>query len=168
MATEDIKKLLEKRAKLREELHKIDSFLDLYRELIGTEPVPSETNVSAKRVEKVAEHYRRRSGTVKPSDLGPMVRRILLDHGKPMTRSELVKALEDRDVPLGGADKSKYLGTILWRAREAFTNIEGQGYWPSDVPWEGKGQGLHPGKSTTFLVDADGSLRPPPAEEPGS
>lgn len=135
MAENEIKKIMEKRELLRQELEKIDNFLDLYRELTGTEAVRSEPPVSGS-VEPPKSHGRKRtSGTAKPSDVGPMARRILLEHGKPMTRSELLNALEERDVVLAGDDKAKYLGTILWRMKEAFVNLDGYGYWPRDKPF---------------------------------
>ncbi len=39
-----------------------------------------------------------------------------------------------RGIPLAGKDKSKNLGTILWRFSDRFLNILGQGYWPKDAP----------------------------------
>lgn len=137
MAENEIKKIIEKRELLRQELEKIDNFLDLYRELTGTEAERSEASVASGDIEAPKSHGRKRTtGTAKPSDVGPMARRILLDHGKPMTRSELLNALEERDVVLAGDDKAKYLGTILWRMREAFVNLDGHGYWPKDQPYE--------------------------------
>jgi hypothetical protein len=137
MAENEIKKIMEKRELLRQELEKIDNFLDLYRELTGTEAVRSEPSAATDSAEPPKSHGRKRTpGTAKPSDVGPMARRILLDNGKPMTRSELLKALEERDVVLAGEDKAKYLGTILWRMKEAFINLEGFGYWPKDKPFE--------------------------------
>lgn len=136
MAENDIKKIMEKRELLRQELQKIDNFLDLYHELIGgTEMVHNDPSAPTSRPSgEPKSHGRKRSrGTVKPSDLGPMARRILLEHGRPMTRSELLKALEERDVVLAGEDKARYLGTIMWRMKEVFVNLDGYGYWPRDV-----------------------------------
>lgn len=132
MAEDEIKKIVEKRELLRQELEKIDNFLELYRELTGTEDVHSETRPKRRRIRIHPSLRRERSGTVKPADIGPMVRRILLDHGKPMTRSELLAAFRERDVDLAGEDKAKYLGTVLWRMKEAFVNLDGYGYWPRD------------------------------------
>src|SRR3954447_7273819 len=67
----------------------------------------------------------------------PLAYEVLLEHGRPMTRNELVGAIEARGFPLAGKNKSKNLGTILWRFRNRFDNIEGRGYWPKDVPLKG-------------------------------
>lgn len=49
---------------------------------------------------------------------------------KPLTRYELVDAVEARNLTVGGADKARNMGTILWRSK-AFDN-EGEGYRPKD------------------------------------
>ncbi len=59
---------------------------------------------------------------------------------RPMTRYELVEAVERQGLVIGGNDKARNMGTILWRSGQ-FVN-GGDGYWPKD------------------------SDPPPPAEEP--
>jgi hypothetical protein len=44
-----------------------------------------------------------------------------------------VEALELKGVPVAGTNKSKAIGTILWRLRDQFTNLTGFGYWPVDL-----------------------------------
>lgn len=63
-------------------------------------------------------------------------RDLLVAHGEPMTRGELVKAFENAGITIGGEDQSRNMGTIMWRLKDRFINIEGYGYWPSDVPCE--------------------------------
>jgi hypothetical protein len=46
-----------------------------------------------------------------------------------MTRSEIAHELELRGHPITSTDKAAYIGTILWRHRNRFSNIEGKGYW---------------------------------------
>lgn len=48
--------------------------------------------------------------------------------GRPLTRYELVKAVEAKGKVVGGVDKSRNMGTILWRSK-AFEN-NGEGYRP--------------------------------------
>lgn len=55
-------------------------------------------------------------------------REIILENKAPMTRGELVAAFQDRGWPVGGTDASKNMGTIMWRLRKQFRNIDGQGY----------------------------------------
>ncbi|EHK58745.1 hypothetical protein MAXJ12_03523 [Mesorhizobium alhagi CCNWXJ12-2] len=44
--------------------------------------------------------------------------------------------MESAGVELHSEDKPRYLGTILWREKERFTNIAGQGYVMSDMVTE--------------------------------
>jgi len=49
-----------------------------------------------------------------------------------MTRSELLRRLEHAGFVIEGRDKSKVLGTNIWRSKK-FDTVEGQGYWPNDI-----------------------------------
>ena len=49
-----------------------------------------------------------------------------------MKRGPLVRAMEERSIPVAGKDKAKNLGTILWRHLDQFVSLEGLGYWPRD------------------------------------
>lgn len=60
-------------------------------------------------------------------------RRLILEARKPLKRGELVRLLERDGLPIEGTDKAKVLGTNLWRSGQ-FEQIEGQGYWPKDLP----------------------------------
>ena len=51
-----------------------------------------------------------------------------------MTRGEIVKAFELRDFEIPAKDKSRYLGTIAWRHKGKFVNVNGLGYWLREVP----------------------------------
>ena len=46
-----------------------------------------------------------------------------------MMRGELADAIEAGGVKMPSKDKPRYLGTVLWRERERFVNLEGHGYW---------------------------------------
>lgn len=70
-----------------------------------------------------------------PSDFANMMARVISDMGRPLNRSELVAALEERDVEIPSGDKERYLGTILWRHRDRFTNFPRVGYWLAGRPW---------------------------------
>ena len=70
------------------------------------------------------------SDNPKPSVLIPAVVEILRENGKPMSRRELHDALSARGLVVRGAEPTKTLGTILWRARDVIGSIEGRGYWP--------------------------------------
>lgn len=61
------------------------------------------------------------------------VAKLIAAAGKPLTRSALLEALEARDYVIEGSDKSKVLGTNLWRSK-LFHNLKGSGYWPKTLP----------------------------------
>ncbi len=118
------------REKLLEELRKVEDFLRLYEHLFGAKATkPSATKGSS----EVATRRRARN-VLPPARLAEIAREIILESGHPMTRGQLVEAMEARGIPLAGTDKSKNLGTILWRFSDRFQNIPGEGYWPSDAP----------------------------------
>lgn len=77
---------------------------------------------------------KRVSDNPKPEVVIPAVRQILLENGRPMSRSQLHEALMQRGLEVRGVDPVKTLGTMLWRAREEIQAIKGEGYWPLDVP----------------------------------
>jgi hypothetical protein len=73
-----------------------------------------------------------------PNELALLMQRVIREVGRPMTRGELVAALEARDVEIPGQDKQRYVGTIAWRNKSMFINVEGRGYWVrsqlTDIP----------------------------------
>lgn len=81
--------------------------------------------------------YNLKKGSIKPSAIADRVAEILREEGRPMTRSKIAKRLVELGVPLAGRDTSKYVGTILWRHRERFVNLERLGYWLADVELPG-------------------------------
>lgn len=59
---------------------------------------------------------------------------VLSEHGRPLKRGQLLKELADNGVRIRGGDKSKVLGTTLWRAKDKIISIDGWGYWIKDRP----------------------------------
>ena len=55
--------------------------------------------------------------------------RVIRERGEPLTRGQIVEALEMRDVVIPAVDKSRYIGTLAWRHKSIFVNIDGRGYW---------------------------------------
>lgn len=84
-----------------------------------------------------AETSRRFRGPVRPADVAAAVKSILQRERRPMRRGELVPELEKLGVQLAGRDKNKNLGTILWRHKNEFIQIDNLGYWLKDVPLDG-------------------------------
>jgi hypothetical protein len=70
----------------------------------------------------------------RPDHIADMMERIIREVGHPMTRGEIVAAFERRDVEIPYEDKARYVGTIAWRNKGRFDNIEGRGYWLRGEP----------------------------------
>ena len=118
---------VKRKKELQAEMEEIDSFLRLWRKYAGTEGgqlVVMPPTVSA-AVEGKAPSVR--IGTrLSKGKLAPILRDVLVQAGRPMTRGELVKALDKRDIAIGGGDPRKNMGTIIWRLKDRFVNIEGR------------------------------------------
>jgi hypothetical protein len=151
-----------RREVLRKELEEIDLYLRLHQKFSGTE---TERFAAVKGADVVASHP---DGTHEVMEakrnlprhmMAKVVHDIMLERRKPMSRTEIVEALELKGHPVAGQDKSKAIGTIMWRLRDKFRNIEGLGYWPIDLPYPPT-----PGQS---FADIFGEL-PRPALSSGS
>ena len=105
--------------------------------IIGFKPVSTEArafdNTAPEGPESPPPRTRVRDNP-KPAVLIPAVEEILRERGRPMSRRELHEALSDRGLEVRGAEPTKTLGTILWRARDLISSIEGRGYWPKGDP----------------------------------
>lgn len=124
----------------RREAKKLEEFLRTAGEITGTniefensqKQEPKETYLPANGpVEK--RRFSTRGGSA-PREIVEIMRRVIRETGRPLTRGEIVEALEARDVYLPALDKNRYIGTIAWRYKAFFTHIDGRGYWVSDEP----------------------------------
>lgn len=129
---------VKRRHEILQELEEIDQFLELYRRFakIG-EPLP-EGPPPRKRERNALlaqglQHRPHDRPSISQERFAKEARAILLEHGRPMQRPKLLAAFKARGLEIGGVDESKNLGTKIWRARDKFINIAGEGYWPSDV-----------------------------------
>lgn len=145
---------LRRLAALKEEAIWLENLIRTYRELSGVgrvveNPTSARLNIDlggnvslpsipVDNSEKVPMSRRRGA---KPDEIAHTVQRIIGEVGKPMTRGQLVQALERRDVQLQAADKARYIGTIVWRHKSIFVNIEGRGYWLRGMPLDAKPTG---------------------------
>lgn len=118
------KQALQRRMELAEELRLVNEFISLYEKLFRGRP-----DASALPASEPERPRQRQRNVMSPRQLANLAQEIIIEGGRPMTRSELVDAIEARGVPLAGADRVKNLGTILWRSGQ-FENLEGRGYWP--------------------------------------
>jgi hypothetical protein len=132
MATENprdlISKLLKRREELRLESEALDNLIQTYKQLMMLE---TEKDVEQLNLWRGGQPRHAKSAYV--AEIVAEVRRIVINEGRPMNRSELVRRLEAAGYVLDGRDKSKVLGTNIWRS-DKFFHIDGQGYWPKDIP----------------------------------
>lgn len=153
---------LKKKIKLEKNLEEINNFIEIYKSLDSrTKDVhlaaaktnflntDSSKTISVDKVEKKVDvpiatksHQRviqepktqKRVRGTSPNEIVPMIEDILIAKGLPMTRSEVLKELLKDDVNVGGGDKSKNIGTIMWRRKDKFISLPGQGYWLKNRP----------------------------------
>jgi hypothetical protein len=135
-------------AALKAEIARLEDFLALYEELssAGKKVNRAEalTVVSGQAmgnetpqlpVDKSVDNQRRkRRNGARPDQFADHMERIIREVGRPMTRGEIVAAMERRDILIPYEDKGRYLGTIAWRHKRRFKNVEGRGYWVADLP----------------------------------
>lgn len=129
---------LRRRRQLQAEMKEIDNFLELWKRYAGTEPEHSDSTDTPRirrRITRNAGAKPRKKTLLTNEQLAPIVRDILIAEGHPMTRGMLVAALVDSGFTVGGVQPNRNMGTIMWRLRDRFTNIEGEGYWPKDLPY---------------------------------
>lgn len=130
-----------RRDEIAKELKELDDFIAMHRrtkELLGLNEA-SHVGTSQERTPPgndlaaatPTENKRERiTDNPKPAEVIEEVFRIVREAGRPMTRSELHRALADRGMEVRGANAAKTLGTTLWRARNRLVHIDGYGYWP--------------------------------------
>lgn len=135
--TQVVQELRERKAKLLEELDMIDQYLKLHQKLF---PGASPQNKS--RPETAEDEQESDAVKNDPREVAARAEAILREHGKPIQRGELVRRIEGSGLLLHSKDKNKYLGTILWRNRDRFTNVEGHGYWIKGLDIESPPSGL--------------------------
>lgn len=99
----------------------------------GTTGVALGNNTFPQSVEKRTTLYLKRPAT-RPDRVAEHMERIIREVGRPMTRGEIVAAFDAREIPIPFEDKPRYVGTIAWRHKGKFRNIEGRGYWLAGEP----------------------------------
>lgn len=143
-------KALQRLAQLQREEAELRQFIAMYQQLEGSLPNSGDDdggrvadrqlkgNEPANAANLSVENppTRRRRGGFSgptPKEIAGLMERVIRERGGPMSRGEIVDALERRDVEIPAQDKSRYIGTIAWRNKGTFVNIEGRGYWVRDA-----------------------------------
>ena len=119
---------LKRKEELRKESEALDKLIAAYREILNVPDAADEPTLDLQ-----LRSGSRRAQSEYVAKLIRECRRLILNAGHPLKRSELVRLLEGRGYPVDGRDKSKVLGTNLWRSG-LFHHVEGAGYWPREAP----------------------------------
>lgn len=120
---EVIEKARERMAEIKAELADLEQFVAVYERLNDARG-KNDSAATGGNAESV-----RKKPHAKPAQVVRVAIQTLQRNGRPMTRTELVESLESQGLSIGGKDRSKNMGTMLWRSKK-FKNIDGKGYWP--------------------------------------
>lgn len=120
----------DKRAReLADQLERLDDAIKLLQQALSNKKSGS-TQAGERHPSK------RQRNPLTPAMIGDHARELLLENGAPMKRGALLKAFDQKKIPIVGGNRSKVLGTILWRLKDEdgnplFTSTD-DGYWPSN------------------------------------
>ena len=132
MVDQSVREMLANAMKRREELRReseaLDNLIEAYRKLsiLQVEPEREQLDLWSRTGSKKAK-------SAYVSEIMSEIRKMVVGTGRPMTRSELLRQLEANGFVIDGGDRSKVLGTNIWRSRQ-FVHLDGRGYWPKDIP----------------------------------
>lgn len=140
----------EKITQLRSQIVELERFIDLHETLasggLPSSHMPSNdemmaTDHLAQKREGYTAHQnsvdnsgKRVRNKMRPDHMAELIARVIRESGRPLTRGEIVRALDARDVPIPFEDRERYIGTIAWRHKGLLPNIDGRGYWIRDLP----------------------------------
>jgi hypothetical protein len=125
---------LKRKEELTNELRDVETFLSLYRRFQG--PHRQENNPDSLPSPDdafVSDGFGRNVRALRPPEIADLAERVIRGAGEPLTRAQIVERIENAGHVLNSDDKPRYVGTILWRQKERFTNIPGQGYITADM-----------------------------------
>ncbi|MDF2603034.1 hypothetical protein [Sphingomonas sp.] len=123
-----LQKARERRDQLRRELEAVEKFIHEYT----TNVAPARHDGA--RVQHADLFYDAKEGRAeRVAAMMDDAERMILQEGRPLTRFQLLGRLLEAGHHIVGSDRSKVLGTNLWRSRR-FHNIQGAGYWPKSKP----------------------------------
>lgn len=130
-----VEKARERLAEIEAEAVELRTFLAVHDRLLGkgegikAAPGDEKEAIVANQQQSVAK--------ASPGEIVAGAKQLMREKQRPLTRTELVKLLTLRGLRIAGRDKSKNVGTIIWRSQQ-FQNVEGVGYWPKEMgPWVG-------------------------------
>lgn len=125
-----LRKAIERRDQLRRDLEAVDLFIRSYgAEQERDAPRPPQEDLFNARKRQSSRAHRAAQNAAAMAD----AEKLILEAAHPLSRSALLNALIEMGHEIEGGDKSKVLGTNLWRSKR-FYNLKGAGYWPIKTP----------------------------------
>ncbi len=118
---------------LRRELAKVDKFIESYREFAN---LTEEQELDLLGPPSDALTLEPTIGNPRKEDLAPIIREMILEAKKPLSRNAVFAGLELQNIFLKGKDPKMVLSTMLWRMPDKFVRLQGHGYWLADTPYE--------------------------------
>lgn len=125
-----LQQALERRKQLRAELEALDTFILSYStaaERRSNPPKQADLFIQTKQTNFKARRAAENAAAMETAE------KLILAAGRPLSRTELLESLERHGHKIEGSDKSKVLGTNIWRSKR-FHNLKGVGYWPISEP----------------------------------
>ena len=136
---------------LRRELARVDAFIADWHRFAGTEPEDT-----GDIIQTGFGPAKRRPANSKKEEVASAAVELLKEAGKPLSRSELYKALTtDKGMRIEGTEPEMVLSTMLWRMGEkvGIERLKTGGYWFKDEP-------VPPAKSERELFEEEDRRRP--------
>lgn len=126
---------LRRREELKAELDEIETFMRLHAKFstaARTSPVHPNVVVRSPSNEATSSATIIELKRASPAEFADLAEMIIRREGRALSRTELVELIEADKFEIPSQDKSRYLGTILWRNRDRFIN-SGRGYALADM-----------------------------------
>lgn len=123
----------------RAAMARADGFIKQWEEYAkaAVEP-PTETFVAwndpIETEARMDEERKRATGNPKKEEIAAAAVTIIRERGRPMSRLELFKALQDQGFDIQGSHPHMVLSTMLWRMPDVIERVPERGYWPKGDP----------------------------------
>jgi len=127
-------------ATLRGELTALQQFIETYHALAVGDPREVDGDPAVQRLTRDHESADPNDEPVRiratpQAELEKVVERVIIAHGAPLQRGELMHRVKQMGLVVGGQNEATNFGSKLSRATR-LVNISGYGYWPKDRPFE--------------------------------
>lgn len=127
-----LRQAYERRERLRRQLAAVDAFIADYEEVVPASAPATLPNYEFDLTPPLPSRGRK-VRTPNLAALFEAAEMTIREAGKPLSRTELLRKLEQQGFSFPGTDKVKVFGTNIWRSKR-FVSLKGFGYWPKATP----------------------------------